>query len=104
MKRRNNFFAALAFVASLGAALLALRGEAAGEGSSQAAERAMPKATASLPLKTRTDIALPGPTNRFDYQSYDPRTHLLFVAHLGAGTVVAFNTESEKVVAEIRNI
>src|SRR3954469_23184004 len=57
-----------------------------------------------LPLKLIADIELPGATNRFDYQSHDPRTHLLFIAHLAAGTVVVFNTESNKVVAEIPGI
>src|SRR5215472_5421241 len=88
-------------VAFTGSALLALGGAG---GFGQAAERPTSKESHVLPLRTRTDIALPGPPNRFDYQSYDPRTHLLFVAHLGAGKVVVVNTESEKLVAEIPNI
>jgi hypothetical protein len=68
MKRRSNFFVALALVAFLGAAFFALPEGAAGEGLSQPAERALPKATASLALKTGVDIALPGPTNRFDHR------------------------------------
>ncbi len=73
-------------------------------GASEAANRAQSAAAQSLPLKKLGDFELPGATNRFDYQSYDPRTHLLFIAHLGAGTVVVFNTESQKVVAEIPNV
>jgi len=98
MRRRSTLFAGLVLVAAYavsGPALLP-------EGGSLA--QAQSKQAAGLPLKTRTDIALPGPTNRFDYQSYDPQTHLLFIAHLGAGTVVVVNTESEKVVAEIPNV
>ena len=57
-----------------------------------------------LPLKKVGDIVLPGPANRFDYQSYDARRHLLFIAHLAAGTVIAFDTDSRKVVAEVPNI
>jgi YVTN family beta-propeller protein len=70
----------------------------------QAAEGKAAKDSSSLPLRTHTDIVLSGPTNRFDYQSYDPRTHLLFIAHLGAGTVVVVNTQSEKIVAEIPKV
>lgn len=40
----------------------------------------------------------------FRLPSYDTRTHLLFIAHLGASTVVVVNTQSEKVVAEIPNV
>ena len=69
-----------------------------------AAAAGMAKESGTLPLKLVADIELPGPTNRFDYQSYDPRTHLLFIAHLAAGTVVVFNTESNKVVAEIPGV
>jgi YVTN family beta-propeller protein len=99
MKIRYHISAALALTAFLGSVLW---GDVR-DGISKAAQSAAPKPP-SLPLKTRADVALPGPTNRFDYQSYDPRTHLLFIAHLGAGTVVVFNTQSEKVVAEVPNI
>ena len=97
MKRRNGFVATLSIATCLGFVVLPTT-----NGLSRAAEP--PTAKTSLPLKTRIDIPLPGPTNRFDYQSYDPRTHLLFIAHLGAGTVVVVNTESEEVVTEIPNI
>jgi YVTN family beta-propeller protein len=101
MERNRLVFAPLVLAAVLGSALVVL---SVTEALAQPAERAKAKESSSLPLKTRTDIALPGPTNRFDYQSYDPRTHLLFIAHLGAGTVVVVNTESETVVAEIPNV
>jgi YVTN family beta-propeller protein len=100
MRGRNTLLELLALFALLGTASLSV-------GASDAFGQAvagMIKGSHSLPLKTRTDIALPGPTNRFDYQSYDPRTHLLFIAHLGASTVVVVNTESEAVIAEIPNI
>ena len=92
-------FSALA--ACTGLALVML---SATDGLGEAAERPRPTERQALPLKERVDIALPGATSRFDYQSYDPRTHLLFVAHLGAGTVVVVDTEAEKVIAEIPNI
>ena len=59
--------------------------------------------SAASPLKVVEDIELPGPTNRFDYQTYDAALHRLFIAHLGAGTVVAFDTELNKVVGVIPN-
>ena len=101
MKRNNIAFAPFIIAAFFGSALVVL---SVTDAFAQTAGRATAKESSSLPLKMRTDIALPGPTNRFDYQSYDPRTHLLFVAHLGAGKVVVVNTESEKLVAEIPNI
>lgn len=50
---------------------------------------------------TITDIALPGDTSRFDYQSLDSQTGLLFIAHLGASTVIVFDTRTAQVVATI---
>jgi len=97
MKHRNELRAALVLAAAAACGLLPLY-ESVGLAEPQAKE------ASALPLKTRADIALPGPTNRFDYQSFDPRTHLLFIAHLGASTVVVVNVESQKVVAEIRNL
>lgn len=57
-----------------------------------------------LPLKQVASIQLPGPPNRFDYQAYDPKTRLLFIAHLAAGRMVVFNTDDNKVVAEVPNL
>jgi DNA-binding beta-propeller fold protein YncE len=58
----------------------------------------------SRPLRTIADIPLPGTANRFDYQSYDPRRHRLFIAHLGDSTVIVFDTESRRVVKVIPGI
>ena len=100
MKRNDITFAPFMLAAVFVSALVL----SATDALAQAAGRPTAKEGSSLPLRTRTDIALPGPTNRFDYQSYDPRTHLLFIAHLGAGTVVVVNTQSEKVVADMPNV
>jgi YVTN family beta-propeller protein len=91
MRRRHILFLTLTLAAGLSPALLVPAG-------------ALGQRSTPLPLKPHKDIALPGPTNRFDYQTYDPRTHRLFIAHLGASTVVVFDTESQKVVAEIANV
>jgi len=59
---------------------------------------------AALPLEVVADVALPGDTSRFDYASYDPGRHLLFIAHLGASEVVVFDTLGDKVVAVVPGI
>jgi hypothetical protein len=43
-----------------------------------------------LPLTVVADVPLPGDTSRFDYESYDPVRHLLFIAHLGQSEVLVF--------------
>ncbi len=57
-----------------------------------------------LPLRTVRDIPLPGRATRFDYESFDPRTGLLFIAHLGDSQVLAFDTKTQKLVAEIPGV
>jgi DNA-binding beta-propeller fold protein YncE len=53
--------------------------------------------TGHLPLRTVTDLTLPGDTSRFDYASLDTDRHRLFVAHLGAGEVVLVDTAGPSV-------
>ena len=57
-----------------------------------------------LPLTVFADVALPGPANRFDYQSRDPRTHRLYIAHLAASSVLVFDIEAKKVLGEIQQV
>ncbi|MFC0397830.1 YncE family protein [Paraburkholderia rhizosphaerae] len=64
---------------------------------------AVPTAS-SLPLTHIADIPLPGRASRFDYESYDPGRHLLFIAHLGDSEVVVFDTLASRVVARIPGI
>jgi YVTN family beta-propeller protein len=47
------------------------------------------------------DIALPGDSTRFDYQSFDTTTGRLYMSHMGDGTVVVFDTHTNQVVANI---
>jgi YVTN family beta-propeller protein len=61
-------------------------------------------ATGTLPLKTVTTVSLPGDASRFDYESLDPKTHLLFLAHLAASQVVVFNVKTNHVVATIPDV
>jgi YVTN family beta-propeller protein len=56
---------------------------------------------ASLPLKTVANVPLPGGSSRLDYASVDPGRHRLFVAHLGGGLVIAFDTKKRRVVKTI---
>jgi DNA-binding beta-propeller fold protein YncE len=57
-----------------------------------------------LPLTFVVDVGLPGPANRFDYQSRDPRTHRLYIAHLAASSIVVVDTETRKVIGEINDV
>lgn len=41
-----------------------------------------------LPLSTLRDVPLSGGATRFDYQSFDPNTGRLYIAHLGDGACV----------------
>jgi DNA-binding beta-propeller fold protein YncE len=59
---------------------------------------------ASLPLRNAGDIVLPGNPTRLDYQSLDVRRHLLFIAHLGDGQVIAVDTKARRVVATIADV
>jgi len=52
-------------------------------------------------LKTVADVRLPGGTTRFDYQSLDPSTGYLYLSHMGDGSVVVFDTKTDKVVANV---
>lgn len=53
------------------------------------------------PLRELRDIPLPGPANRFDYQSIDPARGRLYMSHMNAGRVVVFDLDSSRVVADL---
>ena len=50
------------------------------------------------------EIPLPGPANRFDYQSFDPATHRIYMNHMDAGRTIVFDADSSRVVAEIPGV
>lgn len=77
---------------------------AAGSGAGCVAHGADDAVSGNLPLKHVEDVPLPGRASRFDYESYDPGTHLLFIAHLGDSEVVVFDTLASRVVARIPGI
>ena len=69
--------------------------------------RAPVQATQSAPkpgLKLVREILLPGPANRFDYQSVDPTTGRIYMNHMNAGRTIVFDADSAKVIAEITNL
>jgi DNA-binding beta-propeller fold protein YncE len=53
------------------------------------------------PLRLVRQIALPGPANRFDYQTIDPARGRLYMSHMNAGRVIVFDLDSSRVVAEV---
>lgn len=59
---------------------------------------------AASPLTVVADVPLPGDTSRFDYESLDAERHRLFIAHLGASEVLAFDTQTRTVVGRVPNL
>jgi len=55
----------------------------------------------ALPLKTVATVPLPGGSSRLDYASVDSQKHRLYIAHLGGGLVIVFNTKTRHVVKAI---
>jgi len=47
------------------------------------------------------DVPLPGRPARFDYQSLDPATGLLWIAHMGADELLGFDVASRRVAARV---
>lgn len=50
-------------------------------------------------LQPQQDVPLPGNTSRFDYQSFDPQSGILYISHMGAGQILIFNTQKGTVQA-----
>jgi DNA-binding beta-propeller fold protein YncE len=50
------------------------------------------------------EMPLPGPANRFDYQSFDPATRRIYMNHMNAGRTIVFDVDSNRVVAEISDL
>jgi DNA-binding beta-propeller fold protein YncE len=50
------------------------------------------------------DVPLPGKAARFDYQSFDVTTGRLWIAHMGAGELLAFDVRARQVVARVRGM
>jgi DNA-binding beta-propeller fold protein YncE len=60
--------------------------------------------TPAIEWRVVADVPLPGRAARFDYQSFDPTTGRLWIAHMGAGEVLAFDVRTRQVVARVSNM
>jgi DNA-binding beta-propeller fold protein YncE len=54
-----------------------------------------------LPLQTVARVPLSGPPVRFDYASIDPQTHTLWISHMDAGELLAFDLVHRKITKTI---
>jgi DNA-binding beta-propeller fold protein YncE len=66
-----------------------------------------PKAATNAPhgpLQLLKEYPLPGPPNRFDYQSVDPGTGRIYMNHMNAGRTIVFDADSGKVITEIMDL
>jgi DNA-binding beta-propeller fold protein YncE len=50
------------------------------------------------------DVPLPGKPARFDYQSLDSTTGILWISHMGAGEVLAFDVSARQVIARVTDM
>ncbi len=57
-----------------------------------------------LPLHNLRDVPLSGAASRFDYQSFDPNTGRLYIAHLGEGVLTVFDASKEAVVGDVKDL
>lgn len=60
--------------------------------------------TAAPPLRVLGDTPLPGSATRFDYQSLEPASGRLFISHMGAGQLVAFDVRAGRVLGTVGGI
>lgn len=63
--------------------------------------RASSTVQAGSPLKLVAELPLPGSASRFDYQSFDPTSGRLYIAHLDANRLIVFDTSSRQVVGDL---
>lgn len=57
--------------------------------------------TGGLPLRSVARVPLPGPSVRFDYTSFDSSTKQLWIAHMDAGQLLAFDVVHRRIVKTI---
>lgn len=72
----------------------------AGWPSPRLAESAKPKPGLTLVA----ELPLPGPANRFDYQSIDTVTRRLYMNHMNAGRTIVFDLDARRIVGEIKDV
>ena len=64
----------------------------------------LPAVSGNLPLRTLRDVPLSGGATRFDYQSLDPNSGRLYIAHLGDGVLTVFDVSKETVVGDVKDL
>lgn len=57
-----------------------------------------------LPLRQVIDVPLTGTASRLDYQSFDANTGRLYIAHLGDSMLTVFDTKTQKIVGDVKNL
>jgi DNA-binding beta-propeller fold protein YncE len=62
---------------------------------------AQPSTQGERALITVADIPMPGPAVRFDYQTFDPSSGRLYIAHMNADQLVVFDTSKRRAVANL---
>src|SRR5580692_7202617 len=62
---------------------------------------AQPPTQSERALVMVADIPMPGPAVRFDYQTFDPSSGRLYIAHMNADQLVIFDTSKRQVVANL---
>ena len=80
---------------------------ATGTSMTPASWRAPSRRSPSVPTPGLTlvrEVSLPGPANRFDYQSVDPTSGRIYMNHMNAGRTLVFDVASNKVIAEIADV
>ena len=60
--------------------------------------------SAKLPLRNVNDVPLTGRATRLDYQSFDPQSGRLYIAHLADDMMTVFDTNSGKVVSDVKDL
>lgn len=63
-----------------------------------------PRTPPAAGLRIVAEIPLPGPANRFDYQSVDAAARRLYLSHMNAGRLIVFDLDSARVVREIEGV
>ena len=63
-----------------------------------------PQGAPKAGLRLVREIPLPGPANRFDYQSVDPATGRIYMNHMNAGRTIVFDANGGKVITEITDL
>jgi len=64
-----------------------------------------PSQSAPAPgLKLVRQVPLPGPANRFDYQSVDPASDRIYMNHMNAGTTLVYSADSGRIIGEVTGL